>query len=379
MMAEHADIDTNRRPVGIRSLALADPRGIRTNAFWHRRHPDMIAACEEWALARLYAPHPSSPGARLFDATMAPYLADPFRGAVARRLLAPGETTLALEARAGRTAVAAAGLELQDIDLLICCSFLPEFFGPGNAAFLCDELGLGGTAWNLESTCSGAFQALRTATSLIRAGEHRNVLVVVSCTYSRVVEPTDTLAWNIGDAVGAFVVGELARGEGVLGAHSIHTASTCGNIWTEMVAGAGGEAQVRLRVGPDSGRTLSEHTGRSIVACCRGAAERAGVALEAIDRFIFPTPVPWCADLACRSLGVDRVRTISMHAEYANVGPALPLVNLFHAARSGLIRRGDLVLVSTFGAVGSAGAAVMRWGEVGLGPGRESAADVSLD
>ncbi len=42
--------------------------------------------------------------------------------------------------------------------------------------------------------------------------------------------------------------------------------------------------------------------------------------------------------------------------------------NLYHAAHSGKIRDHDLVLLLTVGVASTAGAIVMRWGEVALGP-----------
>ncbi|MHC5772099.1 MAG: 3-oxoacyl-ACP synthase, partial [Nostoc sp.] len=59
---------------------------------------------------------------------------------------------------------------------------------------------------------------------------------------------------------------------------------------------------------------------------------------------------------------------IDLHKRYANIGPMLPLVNLYHGAEAGRLRENDLVLVYTIGSVSNAGATVMRWGDVALGP-----------
>ena len=367
----------SRPSIGIRSLAISLPDTVRTNDYYRQKYPGVVAAAEERTLARVFAPIDPSSNTRIFDEEMQPYLADPFRGTVERRVLAPGETALMLEERAARAALAAAKMSPEDVDLMIVCSVLPDQIGPGSAAFLCAKLGLRGTAWSLESMCSGVLHALHTASTLIRAGEYRNALVVVSCTYSRNADESDTLSWFLGDAAGAFVIGRLDDGEGILGMKSIHSADTCGAFYYELTKDAGGEPRIRMRAGKNTSKQLRESGPISLQVCCKGAARAAGVTLRDIDFFVFNTPVPWYARFAARTLEIDPKRTICNYSRYANVGPALPAVNLYHAAQSGKIRKGDLVLLYTVGSVSSSGALVMRWGDVGLGPAPTASADLS--
>jgi 3-oxoacyl-[acyl-carrier-protein] synthase-3 len=91
------------------------------------------------------------------------------------------------------------------------------------------------------------------------------------------------------------------------------------------------------------------------------------VKVDEIDCFVFNTPTAWYADFCSAALGVPRARAVDTYPEYANIGPALLPANLYRAAASGQLRPGDLVLLYTVGSVSSAGALVMRWGEVALG------------
>jgi 3-oxoacyl-[acyl-carrier-protein] synthase-3 len=353
---------------GIRALAVSFPRTVRTNEHWRERYPEMVADAEQKTLARIWA-GPSGPAASSdpFDAEMAPYLSDPFRGTVERRVLAPGETSLMLEAQAAREALAAAAMTPGDVDLMIVSSFLPDTIGVGNAAFLARELGLRGAAWNLETACTSSVVALQTACALVQSGQYRNVLVVVSCTYSRVAEETDSLSWFLGDGAGAFVVGPAAAGEGFMGARVIHTGVTCGTFYYDLVADPGAAPRVRMQATAATGRVLKETAVPFLRECAEGAAHAAGVSLRDIDFFAFNTPTAWYAAFCTRALGVDPSRTISTYPRYANIGPALMTANLFHAAREGRVRKGDLVMVYAVGSVSSAAAAVMRWGDVSLG------------
>ncbi|HYH86271.1 MAG TPA: 3-oxoacyl-[acyl-carrier-protein] synthase III C-terminal domain-containing protein [Pyrinomonadaceae bacterium] len=361
---------------GIRAVAISLPGIVRTNDYYRAKYPEIVDAAEQKILSRIFSPVEPSANTHLFDQEMEPYLKDPFRGTVERRLLAPGETSLLLETRAARAALAAAKMTPQDVELLIVSSVLPEQVGPGNAPFLSAELGLRGNAFNLESMCSSAVQAIHLASTLVRAGEYRNALVVVSCNYSRHADEDDTLSWFLADAAGAFVIGKVPQGEGILGAKSIHTAETCGAFRYDLVSEPNGQPRLRMLAGKNTSKQLRENNHTSILQCCKGAAKAAGVALGDIDFFVFNTPVPWYAKYAARALGIDPARTICRHSLYANVGPALPAVNLYHAASEGKIKKGDLVMLYSIGSVSSASAVVMRWGDVALGDAPACAAEV---
>jgi 3-oxoacyl-[acyl-carrier-protein] synthase-3 len=57
------------------------------------------------------------------------------------------------------------------------------------------------------------------------------------------------------------------------------------------------------------------------------------------------------------------------------MGLALMPTNLYRAAKSARLKRGDLVLLYSIGSASTASAAVMRWGDVGLGLDPEPAAN----
>lgn len=355
--------------VGLRSLAVEFPSTLRTNGYYRARQPEVYETAGQRSLARMWSAGAATgdAGGDAFDAEMAPYLEDPFRGTVERRVLSPGETVLQVELRAARAALAAARMAPSDVDLLISSAFVPDQVGIGHSAFLARDLGLVGTAWNLETACASSLEALRTASALVRAGEHRTVLVVVSCMYSKVSDDRDTLTWFLGDGAAAFVVGEVPGPAGVLGSHFVHTGETCGSIYYEL-SDVPGTPRVCVRSDRAAGKALRDSAPRFLDVCTTGALRRAGVGLGDIDFFVFNTPTAWYARFAARALGVDPDRTLSTYPEYANTGPVLMPTNLHRAASSGRVKPGDLVLLYSIGSVSSAGAVVVRWGDVALGP-----------
>lgn len=353
---------------GLRALAVCYPQEVRTNEHFRARYPAQVEAAAAHAAVKVWeGPAPGAPGSQgAFEHEMAPYLRDPFRGTVERRVLGPGQTALSLEVPAAQRALAAAGVRPDEVDLLISCAFLPDALGVGNAPLLSRALGLRGAAWNLESACAGGLVALQTACGLVQAGQHRRVLVVVSCTYSRAVDDADTLAWNVGDGAGAFLIEEMPAGQGLLGGVTLHTAGTCGAMWYE-IAGAPGEAPwLRMQAGPGAGRLIRDASEEYVRRCCHGALAAAGVALADVALLVCNTPVAWYAAFCARALGIAPDRVVDTYPRYGNIGPALITANLHHAAASGRLRPGDLVLLYAIGSVSSASAAVLRWGPTGL-------------
>ncbi|MUG91043.1 3-oxoacyl-ACP synthase [Scytonema sp. UIC 10036] len=365
--------------VGIRAIAVSFPSIIRTNDYYRENYPELVSFAEQKTLAKLFVPDNSTSNNNedIWSQEVAPYMSDPFRGTVERRVVSPDETSLTLEYRAAVDALEAAKLSPDDIDLMLVTSLFPEQVTPGNAAFLAGKLGLKGAAWNIESTCTSALVSLQTACSLVRTGEYRNVLVVVSTTYSRYTDENDTLAFLSGDGAGAFVVGALKPNQGILGTKIANTSATCGAFYNEFTTDEQGNIKMFIRGGKGASKMFNETTVQFIRLCCHGAIAAANVTLDEINFFAFNTPSAWYSRVCTRALGIDPERTINLNPLYANIGPTFPVANLYHAAKAGKIQENDLVLVYTMGSSSNAGASVMRWGDVALGPAPASSVSLS--
>ncbi|WAS91256.1 3-oxoacyl-ACP synthase III family protein [Nannocystis punicea] len=341
---------------------------MRRNDYWRSRHADLVAAAEREFISTPWRDDDGSDATRIFDEEMQPYLGDPFRGARVRRVLGRGETVLGLECRAAQRALACAGVAPRDVDLLIASSFLSDQIGVGNAAFLARELGMHGAAWNLEATCSSALVALQTASGLVCAGQYRRVLVVTSCSYSRTIEERNILAWTVGDGASAFLVEPAGAGDGLLGFHTMHTGATCGAFSYELTLDPSGAPRITMTASRVAGRVLRETSEYYVRTCCARALRAAGVAVRDVALLVCNTPTAWFARFAARVLGINPDHTVDTFPLYGNLGPSLWPVNLHHAAATRRLRSGDLVLLYAIGSASAASAAVLRWGDVRVGP-----------
>jgi hypothetical protein len=207
--------------------------------------------------------------------------------------------------------------------------------------------------------------ALQAAHRLVQGGEYRHVLVVVSQFGSRAVDIADTLSWSMGDGVGAFVVSSLQPNQGILGTHLISTTATCDAYSYDLVTDEG-VPRLRTRTG-ENASAIAETAVEFVRTCCEAAVAKAKVHLDHINFFAFNTPTAWYVNVCTRALGIEPERTINLYPRYANIGAVLPIANLYHAAESGRLQEDDLVLVYTNGAGSTAGATVMRWGNIALG------------
>jgi 3-oxoacyl-[acyl-carrier-protein] synthase-3 len=352
----------------MRALALGLPDTIRTNDYWRQKYPGMVEKAESSNLSRIWSKdrHAAGDGA-IFDHEMEPFVTDPFRGTVERRVLTSGETGMTLQLRGAKDVMKAAGMGPEDVDLLISAAFFPDLVDVGNAAPLARELGLRCGAWNLESACSSAVVAYETACALVSTGRYRNILVAVSCTYSSVARDDDALSWWLGDGGGAFIVGRQPSGTGFIAGATRHTAETCGAFYQELVESPTGP-RLCMRANKAAGAVLRETAGEYVRSCCEQAASSAKVDLKDIDFFVFNTPTAWYATFCAKVLGIDPERTMSKYPHYGNIGPALMPVTLYHAYAENRIQPGDLVMLYSVGSSSTASASVTRWGEMALGP-----------
>jgi 3-oxoacyl-[acyl-carrier-protein] synthase-3 len=350
--------------VGILALASSAPPEVITNDYWRENHPDAIRETERrlwmWKPDDL---HDSSP----FNLAMEPYVRDPFRGARERRFLEPGQSALTLETQAAMSALRAASMDASDVDLLICTSFPSDEPGIGGAAFLARALGLRGASWNLESACASMPIAVETAVSFIAAGRCRTVLVVTSCTYSRVTRLNDPLSWGVGDGAAALLIGKVPAGQGLVGAHSKHSAETIGAVEYRMETLDDGTPWMRLAPTKLASRLLRDTAERQMIEITGAALREAGLTTADVTHVVVNTPLAWWADFTSRVLSIPRERVTDVYPIYANTGPALPGLGLHHAAVERPLHEGDVVLLYSVGSVSSCAALVIRWSDTKLG------------
>ncbi|MGE5325877.1 MAG: beta-ketoacyl-ACP synthase III [Deltaproteobacteria bacterium] len=284
-----------------------------------------------------------------------------------RRKAAPDETTSTLSVKASRRALEMAGINASDLDLIICSTISPDMPLPSTASFIQRELGAPDCcAFDLAAACSGFLFGLTVAEQFIKTGKAHRVLVIGAELLSRYIDYQDRATCVIfGDGVAAAVVGPVPSPSGIL-ACEMHTN---GAFADHLFIPAGGTAKpascetveardhfIKMR-----GNELFKVAVRNLDEVSRRVLGQAGVTTEQIDLFIPHQANQRITDAVRQRLGVPVEKVYSNISRVGNTSSASIPICLDECVRSGRIKKGDLILMSAFGAGVTWGAVAMRW------------------
>jgi 3-oxoacyl-[acyl-carrier-protein] synthase-3 len=284
-----------------------------------------------------------------------------------RRQAAPHETTSSLSVCAARKALDMAGLQPQDLDLIICSTISPDMPLPSTAALIQRDLGARACcAFDLAAACSGFLFGMTVADTFIKTGKAKYVLVIGAELLSRYLDYQDRATCVIfGDGVAAGVMGPVEPPSGIL-AEEMHTE---GAYAEHLFIPAGGTAKPASRETVQErehyikmrGNELFKVAVRSMEEVSRHVLQEAGVCPEQLDLFIPHQANQRITDAVRDRLGVSPEKVYSNISRIGNTSSASIPICLDECVRSGRIKKGDLILMSAFGAGVTWGAVLMRW------------------
>lgn len=284
-----------------------------------------------------------------------------------RRQAAPNETTSTLSIKAAHKALDMAGIKPSDLDLIICSTISPDMPLPSTAAFI--QRGLGARpvcAFDLAAACSGFIFGMTVAEQFINTDRVKYALVIGAELLSRYLDYQDRATCVIfGDGVAAGILGAVELDSGIL-ATEMHTD---GQFAEQLYIPAGGT------VTPASCRTVTERghyikmrgnelfkvAVRNLEEVSRRVLEKADVRPDQLDLFIPHQANQRITDAVRERLGVPSEKVYSNISRVGNTSSASIPICLDECVRSGRIKKGDLVLMSAFGAGVTWGSVLMRW------------------
>ena len=283
-------------------------------------------------------------------------------GIHSRHLAGEGETTASLATDAARAALAAAGLEPQDIGLIVLATCTPDQTFPASATIVQDRLGChGGIAFDVGAVCSGFLYAVTVADSLLRTGAASRALVIGAETMSRIIDWEDrTTCVLFGDGAGAIVLearDSADDGPGIL-ASRLHA----DGAHNELLYVDGGPSttgtvgHIRMK-----GREVFRHAVVNL-------AEVLGEVLA--DTNFSPADIDWVVphqanqrilDATAKKLGLPPEKVVVTVDRHANTSAASVPLALDTAIRDGRIKPGDLVMLEAMGGGFTWGASLVRF------------------
>ncbi|WP_460999523.1 3-oxoacyl-ACP synthase III family protein [Streptomonospora sediminis] len=282
-----------------------------------------------------------------------------------RRAVRPGQTTASLAVAAGRGALEKAGMDGGDIAHLIVATATPEQPSPATSAFVHHELGIAGSAHDLNAECAGFVYGLVSAMALM-ALDPRPILLIGSDTHTLTVRPDDRdLGILVGDGAGAVVL--TPRPDHVARGWNLGADGSC-NSSLKVLAGGSRlpttEETVRdgLHYAQINGNEIYLNAVRYTVHTVRATLESAKAEAADVDHIVPHQANIRIINSVLQHTGLPPERLVSNLERYGNTASASVPIALAEALDAGRIREGELVLLAGFGAGMTWGSMLLEWG-----------------
>lgn len=283
-----------------------------------------------------------------------------------RHWVSENESTGDLAFMAARNALANAKLEANDIDAFIVCTVYPDYLFPATAALVAARLGAHDkAAFDIEIACSGFIYGLTVASSLVRAGVFRRVVLIGAETLSKLVNKEDRgTAILFGDGAGCVVL-EASQEDSFLAAELGSDGSRpdlllveAGGSRRPMSAAAIAEKKHQIHM---DGRQVFKFAVTKMIAATDRALEKAKLTKADVDLLIPHQANRRIIDSAMKYLEMPPEKCVVNIQEYGNTSAASIPIALSEAVAQGRVHANDTIVFVGFGGGLSWGAVVWKW------------------
>ncbi len=284
-----------------------------------------------------------------------------------RRVAAAHETTASMAAVASLRAIRTAGIEPDDIDLILLATLTPDYWMPSTAALVKEAIGnTRAAAMDVAAACSGFVYAYATAQAYITSGMARHVLVIGAELLTRFLDYTDRSTCILfGDGAGAVVLSAAAEPGGGLGIEMTTEPQGAYMIW--LPAGgaksppsaatiARGEHYIRME-----GKETYRFATRTLATTALESIRQAGLEPSDVDLFIPHQANIRIIEAVAKGLDLPMDRMFVNLDQYGNTSAASVPIALAEAVNGGRVKVGDNIVIVAFGAGFTSGAVTIQW------------------
>lgn len=298
-----------------------------------------------------------------------------------RRFAEDGVSSSDMAVPAAQQALARAGLDKSELDMIVFATLSPRFAFPGDGVLLQEKLGLceeGSRfipALDLRNQCSGFLYGLSVATSMVKSGGAKHVLLVGAETHSHALNLTTegrTVASLFGDGAGAVVVSATDQDRGVrgwyLGADGRYAEKLCQKIWDmsrfpyfdQREDGTGVVRKDEMWAYME-GKLVFKNAIERMIQVLMTACWDQNLTLDDIDLFVFHQANLRINQMVSQMLSIPEDKTIHNIQRYGNTTAATIPLLLAEAVESGRLKPGMKVAMVAFGSGFTWGSAIVDW------------------
>ena len=277
-----------------------------------------------------------------------------------RHIAAPHETTGTLARDAAQRALDSAGINADQIGLLIIATATPDNTFPATATKVQAMLGIKDcVAFDVAAVCSGFLYALSVADSMIRTGAANHALVIGSETFSRILDWEDrTTCVLFGDGAGAVVLSAEENSERGILATKLHADGQ----HYDLLYVDGGPSTTgttgKLRM---KGSEVFRHAVTNLANVMTETLNLANVEAREVDWVVPHQANIRILEATARKLGLSPDNLVITVGEHANTSAASVPLALDVAVKDGRIKRGDMLVLEAMGGGFTWGAAAVRY------------------
>jgi len=284
-----------------------------------------------------------------------------------RRVAAADETTASMAAVASLRAIQTAGIDADDIDLILLATLTPDYWMPSTAALVKEAIGnTRAAAMDVAAACSGFVYAFATAQAYIASGLANHVLVIGAELLTRFLDYTDRSTCILfGDGAGAVVLSASEEPGGALGVEMTTEPQGAYMIW--LPAGgakappsaetiARGEHYIRME-----GNQTYRFATKTMATTALTAVRKSGLQPSDIDLFIPHQANIRIVEAVAKGLDLPMDRMFVNLDKYGNTSAASVPIALAEAVNEGRVKVGDNIVLVAFGAGFTSGAVTIEW------------------
>ena len=285
---------------------------------------------------------------------------------IKERRISTGETTSDLAYQAGLIAIQDAGLQVEDIDLIIIATATPDRLAPSCACFVQEKLkASNAVAFDISAVCSGALFATATAVQYIKSGMYKNVLVIGADTFSTITDWNRRDAVFFGDGAGALVLSHTKQDKGF----QDFILKTDGTGKEHFTIPAGGSEKPASIDTLSSGEHYFKMNGSQVYKtaidvvpkCIDEILSKNNCSIDQIKYLLPHQPSIRILQEVARRVGLPFEKVKTNMDRYANTsGGTIPII-LDETLKENTFETGDLLLFAAVGAGWTWGTALYKW------------------